>query len=235
MTKSLIAIGVAGALVTTVMIVWRRLREDALVRRVADKYKLTRLERGRTRMRRELSESVLAQIGHSRRFRFVYEAPNGVRIASYVFETGTESNRAMHSWRVAVIDVDKLSRFGLLTCEAVFISAGKIRRLAPKGTLLVDGDPPPHSEHVFLIDDDDYWRAALTPELRQFFTQQSRERTWEFLPGRLIAYESGAFTESEIVAIADQVARCAHLLEESTVTGGTESFDGVLAPSLVAG
>lgn len=229
MTKSLILVGIAGVLVTIVMVIWRRVREDSRVGRFASKYNLKALDRGRSRMRRELQEAALAQIGHSRRFRYIYEAPNGVRVASYVFETGTESNRAMHSWRVAVIDVEHLARYAILTCEPVLLASGRLRRLTPIEGLSARDDDTPRSPHDFLTDDDEYWTGILSNELRQFFTQQSRDRTWELLPGRLVAYEAGAFTENEVVAIADQMARCAHLLEDASDSLAAESLSVVAA------
>lgn len=208
------------------MIAWRRLREVNRVRRFAVDHQWNGISGGRGVLRRRLSEAAISGIGHSRRFRHVYRDKNSVAVASYVFETGMESNRATHSWRVAMVDLDNVERYAILTCESQLAASARRRGLEPMNVMRLPADATPKSPHQFFADDGEYWTRRCVGPLAQFFTQQSRERTWEILPGLLVAYEAGPFVERDVVAMVDQVARCAQLLS-SAPTGESEAISSL--------
>jgi hypothetical protein len=207
--------GTAALAVGTATIVLRRLREATRLRQLSARLGWP-LRLGRNdSIDARAHDLSLMKVGHSRRIGALFEASRDIRLFSYTYESGTEFDRSTHTWRVAICPIAVRARWALLSNEPWLLAAGAAQRLEP-----VDLQPfletgAVISPHAFVADDATFWQARLTPKLAAFLTQQSRERSWEIVPGLVAAFEPGACTAEEMAAIADQMNRFVQLLSDA--------------------
>lgn len=215
--------GVGAIGVSAATFMYRRVRETRRVRRLASRLGWEVRLRGRESVYHRAGNMAFMRVGHSRRIGALFEPKPGVIAFSYTYETGTEIERMTHSWRVVLCDVTAPLRWAILTDQDWLIAAARVRRMYPIELAPFAEPDAIRSPHTFLTDDPQSWQSHMTLRLAAFFTQQSRERSWEIAPGLVAAFEPGAFLEAEMAAMVDQTTRLAQLL--SAAFGRGDSSD----------
>jgi len=207
--------GTAALGVGAATVVLRRLRDTARLRHLATRLGWPLRLRGREAIDAKTYDLTLMGVGHSRRVGAVFQASRDIRIFSYTYETGTEADRATHTWRVATCPIAPTVRWALVTNESWLQAAAATSRLAPVDLQPFLEPDALASPHEFLSNDPAFWQHCMTGKLAAFVTQQSRERSWEIVPGLVAAFEPGGAAADEMAAMADQMNRFVQLLSES--------------------
>lgn len=220
--------GTAALAVGTATVVLRRLREAARLRQLGARLGWRMRARGGNAVDTYSTDLTIMNVGHSRRVGASFEATRDIRLFSYTYESGTESDRATHTWRLATCPIEGRVRWAIVSNESWLLAAGAANQLEPFDLTPFLEPGAVGSPHSFITNDPLYWSKRMTPKLAAFLTQQSRERSWEIVPGVVAAFEPGPCTAEEMAAMADQMKRFVQLLSEAL---GAEVGD--LAPSTV--
>lgn len=194
------------------MVALRYRRERSAYQKLAARHNWTVSLRQRKDWGPRLAGASLMHVGHTHRFGQGYRTEDGVWLLPYVFETGFEHRRNTHPWRVAVCEVEHGCARALVSREAWLLAAAS----APYTTRIAldhsDPDPGSASGIVAVVEDHEAWTALLGTALRDWFSQQKAERSWEIVSGLIIGYEPGGFREADMAALAESVNELAALL-----------------------
>ncbi len=177
-----------------------------------------------------LRDVLLTRIGHSRRFAAEMRQNGGAYLLWYSFETGFDSRRISHSWRLVVVKINEDPGRAIITRQAwlVAMAQGSMRR----EILLTDATPTPNeSPLVAIVDDEDTWRARLSVGLDRWFAEQPPGRSWEVLPDMIVGHEApealpeSDSAEQQAIRRGESLAQSARELRERiSPAGRTHSY-----------
>ncbi|MCG8406800.1 MAG: hypothetical protein MI923_16510 [Phycisphaerales bacterium] len=223
LTTSLIIAGTGLAAVMAATISLRRRRTSSQLRNLARKHGweivLPQTENWAVR----LCDVPLMQVGHSRRVGPTLRPHQGLWLFPYVFETGFEHRRDTHTWRFVICDVEHHCGRALITRQDWLIAAATSAATDKIHLTQAQSGPNPSPGSTALVEDYEEWLERLEGTLKNWLTQQPKERTWEFLPNTIVGYEPGEFHEDALVALADSATELARRWK--TVDSNQESSD----------
>lgn len=212
MSRGLIIASSGLAALAVAVLAWRRHRERSASRAFARRLGLELPNCSQRDLLARFSGAALMQIGHSRRIPEAFVSPNGVHLFSYLFETGFEHRRRSHRWLVAAQAVSFDDGRATITHEdwlATTVTGPTSRELPlPKRSHA----SPSEARQVAIVEDEVAWHDRLQAGLGQWIADQPPERSWEVLPGWVIAYQPGVLQADALAELSQAVEQMAQRL-----------------------
>jgi hypothetical protein len=180
---------------------WRAVALGARARRVGATAIRTRQRRRDTIIR----SLALSQFGYSRRIVDSLTV-NGLTVYSYAFETGFDRERRTHRWCVVSREAAHGMPRAVITAQPRLLPA-----VCDAALIEVDVDAATQARWGglrLLTSDDQPWTARLDGAIGAWIATQPAARTWEVLPGRIVAYESLRASLDEHAALREAVRDC---------------------------
>ncbi|MFQ5424147.1 MAG: hypothetical protein ACE5F9_09225 [Phycisphaerae bacterium] len=201
----LIACGVTAAgMIVTIAV--RRHRDRSAGRARAERHGWELVCRGDD-LRERLAATGLMEIGHSRRIRRAFSDAGPTYLFEYVFDTGFEHRRRSHPWIVAARCTDHACERAVLTSQDWIASVCRqpwLRELTVPGAT--------EASWLAIVDDADVWAERLRGDVGRWLAQQPAERTWEIVPGYVVAYEPGRLRDDALDTLGSASAELERLL-----------------------
>ena len=198
-SAALIACAVFTAAIVAVLLA-RRTREIAARRAQAVRHGWQFVPRPAD-LRGRLHRIELMQLGHSRRVNCAFEAPGPLWIFEYVYETGFESRRRDHRFVVAARRSGHACRGAAITADPWLQALA--RHPATQALPLSGTDA--HAPRVALVRDAAEWSERLQTVVGPWLAAQPAGRTYELIPGYVVAYQRGSIEDAAAGELAATV------------------------------
>lgn len=161
-----------------------------------------------------MSSLALMQIGHSRRTAGSLRTPGLLHAFTYVCETGFEHRRQSHSWLVAAYEVEHGCSRATVTSQEWLIASALAPSCRELPLSAVGALPSADNVRtVAVVEDADEWEARLRGGLGNWFATQPEARSWEIVPGLVVAHQSGEPEPEDLEKLGRAVQELAGLLK----------------------